>query len=225
MGTFSFVNLEPPAWTSFANCLAKVHYLDSPEQGLLVIPLFTDIQKDGGGTMINPSAIPTIANHLHQHPEGVSPMMVPRAENPTFDREVNLQFFCNVAKSMPYDSFVEASGKVGDVYLLHPLMLHSASNNKFRNLRVITNPPVSLKDPFFSQPDNLSVVERKTLAALGKESLDGWKITENRDRLVPERLKRQAKMKEEELKRLEELKAKSAGMDAAPGQQTAVAGA
>lgn len=28
-----------------------VHYLDSPEQGLLVIPLFTDILPGGGGTM------------------------------------------------------------------------------------------------------------------------------------------------------------------------------
>lgn len=28
-----------------------VHYLDSPEQALLVIPLFTDIVPEGGGTM------------------------------------------------------------------------------------------------------------------------------------------------------------------------------
>jgi hypothetical protein len=41
-----------------------VHYLDSKEQGLLVIPLFTDIQENGGGTMICPDAIPRIANHL-----------------------------------------------------------------------------------------------------------------------------------------------------------------
>lgn len=38
-----------------------VHYLDSPEQGLLVIPLFTDIMPEGGGTMICPEAIPTVA--------------------------------------------------------------------------------------------------------------------------------------------------------------------
>lgn len=176
--------------------------------------------------MICPGAIPTMANYLHQHPEGVSPMMQPRAEVPNFDRPVNLQFFCDVAKSMPDDAFVEVTGKVGDVYLLHPLMLHSASNNKLRNLRVITNPPVSLKEPFFSDPNNYSVVEKKTLAALGKEGLDGWKITHNRDRLVPERLKRQQRMKEEELKRLEELKARSgSAMDANPDQQSTTAGA
>ena len=41
-----------------------VHFLDSREQGLLVIPLFTDIREHAGGTMICPDAIPLIANHL-----------------------------------------------------------------------------------------------------------------------------------------------------------------
>ena len=188
-----------------------VHYLDSPEQGLLVIPLWTDINPGGGGTFICPDAIPKIAKHLYDHPEGVSPRMKPRSENPTFEGESSLQFFCDIAKSMPKDSFIEATGKVGDVYLLHPLMLHSASNNKLRQLRVITNPPVSLEEPFdFDRKDasQYSVVERKTLEALGKENLSGWKITHGRDRIVPERLKKQAAMREQELKRLEELKAK-----------------
>lgn len=34
------------------------------------------------------------------------------------------------------------------MYLLHPLMPHSATKNLRRDLRVITNPPVSLKSPF-----------------------------------------------------------------------------
>lgn len=175
--------------------------------------------------MICPAAIPKVAQHLHAHPEGVSPWMSPRAENPAFDRPVDLVYFNDLAKSMPEDAFVEATGKVGDVYLLHPLMLHSASNNKLRELRVITNPPVSLKEPFFTRPDELSVVERKTLEALGKQSLDGWKITENRDRLVPERLKRQARMKEQELARLAEVKAKSREVGAAESSPATVASA
>jgi len=189
-----------------------VHYLDSPEQGLLVIPLFTDIQPQGGGTMICPDAIPVMARHLYDNPQGVSPRMTPRSENPNMDNEDTLNHFCNVAKSMPEDAFVEATGKLGDVYLLHPLMLHSASNNKLRNLRVITNPPVSLKEPFVfdrEDPAQYSVVERKTLAALDKERLEGWQITANRDHIVPARLKRQQAMKEQELGRLEELKAKA----------------
>lgn len=41
-----------------------VHFLDSPEQGLLVIPLFSDIKVHGGGTMVCSDAIKGIATHL-----------------------------------------------------------------------------------------------------------------------------------------------------------------
>ena len=201
-----------------------VHFLDSPEQGLLVIPLFTDINPGGGGTMICPDAIPKMARHLHDHPEGVSPRMTPRADNPKMEPEPNLHWYCDMAKSMPNDAFVETSGKVGDVYLLHPLMLHSASNNKLRELRIITNPPVSLKEPFvFDRKDEseYSVVERKTLAALGEDRLSGWKITSTRDRVVPERLRKQQAMREQELERLKKLRVKdNAGVrvtEVAPG--------
>jgi hypothetical protein len=137
--------------------------------------------------------------------------MAPRAEDPNMNKEKSLKFFCDIAKSMPDESFVEATGQVGDVYLLHPLMLHSASNNKLRQLRVITNPPVSIREPFSfdrQEPSDYSVVEKKTIAALGKESLKGWQITHERERVVPERLRRQAEMREQELKRLQKLKDK-----------------
>jgi hypothetical protein len=184
-----------------------VHYLDSPEQGLLVTPLFTDIVPDGGATFICPEAIPKIARHLHDHPEGVSPRMTPRGQ-PDFSEEKDLEFFCSVAKSC--DNFVEATGEVGDVFLMHPLMLHAASSNPLRRVRIITNPPVSLKEPhcFDREDGNYSLVEQVTLRALGKERLEGWKITGAREDVVPRRLKDMERMKREELQRLEELKAK-----------------
>lgn len=181
-----------------------VHFLDSPEQGLLVTPLFTDIVAGGGGTFICPAAIPKIAQHLHDHPEGVSPRMTPRGAE-GFAEEPGLKWYCDLAKSVPRDAFVEMTGKLGDVYLMHPLMLHSASNNKLRNLRIITNPPVSLNEPFdFNREDErqYSLVEKKTLAALGKERLPEWKVQGSRDRIVPARLKAQQAMMEQELRRL-----------------------
>jgi hypothetical protein len=51
------------------------HFLDSKEQALLPIVLFKDINIGGGGTMICPDAIPTMASHLAAHPEGVMPDM------------------------------------------------------------------------------------------------------------------------------------------------------
>ena len=61
------------------------------------------------------------------------------------------------------ESFHEATGEVGDVYILHPFMLHSASRNLRRDIRIITNPPVSLKEPFNYDGKSPTLVEQKTL--------------------------------------------------------------
>ena len=193
-----------------------VHYLDSREQGLLVTPLFTDIVSNGGATNICPEAIPKIARHLYEHPEGVSPRMTPRGQQGfAQDQSEDLSFFCNVAKSC--DNFVEATGKVGDVYLMHPLMLHAPSSNALRRVRIIINPVVSLREPHRfdrEDPGEYSLVERFTLRALGKERLEGWKATGPRETVVPARLRAQEKMRQEELKRLAELKAAAEGQQA-----------
>lgn len=142
----------------------------------------------------------------YEHPEGVSPRMTPRGQPPLAEPE-GLEFYNNVIRER-CANFVEATGKVGDVYLLHPLMLHTASRNALRIPRIITNPKVSVKEPFcFDRSgegsDTYSIVEQKTLRALGKqEGLSGWKITGPREEVVPERLRIQAKMREEELERL-----------------------
>jgi hypothetical protein len=174
--------------------------------------------------MICPDAIPVMARHLREHPEGVSPRMTPRAENPTWEPENNLNFFNNVAKGMPREAFVEVTGKVGDVFLLHPLMLHAASSNSLRNVRIITNPPVSLREPMkFDREDEsqYSYVERKTLRALGVDRLTDWKVTGTRDEVIPERLRRMARMKEEELQRLKDLEMKAAEVKVAEVSATA----
>ncbi len=83
-------------------------------------------------------------------------------------------------------SFHEASGQVGDVYFLHPFMLHSASNNLLREVRIITNPPVALKEPFnYNRRDGkYSLVEAKTLKDLGcPGGLPEWEITGPRELL------------------------------------------
>ncbi|KZT61914.1 hypothetical protein CALCODRAFT_479663 [Calocera cornea HHB12733] len=167
------------------------HFLDSPEQALLVIPLFSDIQPRGGGTFIAPDGIPNVAAYLRDHPEGTYPQ--------------------NYADGFPFNTmipdceeFVEVTGKKGDVYLLHPLMLHSASKNHLRIPRFITNPPVSVLQPFnFNRenPDDFSLVEVKTLRALGVDKLE-FKPTRPYERVTPQRLKVQNKLLDEELERL-----------------------
>jgi hypothetical protein len=72
-------------------------------------------------------------------------------------------------------------------------MLHSASRNLLQAVRVITNPPVALKEPFNfnrSDPKEYSLVEQKTLRDLGRAGgLPEWKITAPRELLSPQRVK------------------------------------
>jgi hypothetical protein len=68
-------------------------------------------------------------------------------------------------------------------------MLHSASRNLRHEVRIITNPPVSLNQPFNYDGKNPSLVEQKTLRDLGHpEGLPNWKITSPRERVIPDRV-------------------------------------
>jgi hypothetical protein len=130
--------------------------------------------------------------------------MVPRGEQP---KHTDLGWYSEVIQQC--NKFYEVTGKIGDVILMHPLMVHSASRNGLRIPRIITNPPVSLKEHFNfdrENPKEYSLVELKTLQSLGKERLEGWKATGPREAVIPERVRKQEKMKQLELKRLERLK-------------------
>lgn len=107
------------------------------------------------------------------------------------------------------DSFLEMTGEVGDVVLMHPLMLHTASKNLRRDIRIITNPPVALKEPFCfdrKNKDEYSLVELKTLRDLGMpDGIPAWKITGERKEWISRRIKCQEELKRKELERLKAL--------------------
>jgi hypothetical protein len=162
------------------------HFLDSPEQGLLTIILWSDVLPTGGATFIATDSVAVIANYLADKPEGVLPN--------DFDFSQLIQ---------QCDGFQEATGKAGDVYLLHPYLLHASSKNALRVPRVITNPAVHLKEPmqFHRSDGNYSLVEQAVLRGLGVEQFD-FAPSVPRERVVPERERLQAKMREEEKARL-----------------------
>jgi hypothetical protein len=162
------------------------HFLDSPEQGLLTIVLWSDVHPTGGATFVAADSVPVIAKYLVNRPEGVLPS--------GFDFAERIQE-CSV--------FLEATGKAGDVYLMHPYLLHASSKNALRVPRVITNPPVHLKEPMnFNRADgNYSLVEQAVLRGLGAEALE-FTPTAPRERVIPERERMQAQMREQEKARL-----------------------
>jgi hypothetical protein len=165
------------------------HFLDSPEQGLLTIVLWSDIEERGGGTFIAPDSIAPVARLLEQRREGVLP------------------------DDFPYDAliaqcstFVETTGRLGDVVLMHPYMLHAVSQNHRGTARFNSNPPIALREPMRfdrDDPAEHSPVERAVLRGLGVERLD-YRPAAPREDVVPERVRRQERMREQEEARLAE---------------------
>jgi len=166
------------------------HFLDSPEQGLLTIVIWSDIEPQGGGTFAAGDSVAPVARLLADHPEGVLPQGAPEASFGSLIHQCR--------------DFVELTGQIGDVVLIHPFLLHASSQNHSGKARFITNPPVSLREPMqFNREDpaDFSPVERAVLQGLGVDRLD-FQPTAPRERIVSEGMKRKQKMLEEEQARL-----------------------
>jgi hypothetical protein len=144
------------------------HFLDSPEQGLLVIAAWTDVLHQGGGTFIAPDSVGVIARYLAAHPTGVEPEV----------------FGPLIAECREFE---EITARAGDVVLLHPFMLHAVSQNALRAPRFISNPILMLKEPMnFQRADGeYSLAERAVLRALGKEHYDFRATGERRSATPP----------------------------------------
>lgn len=152
------------------------HFLDSPEQGLLTIVLWTDVLSRGGGTFVATDSVGVVARFLAEHPEGVLPDVL---------QQTRLIEQCH--------EFVELTGKAGDVVLMHPFVLHATSQNVLRAQRLITNPPLSLREPMdFDRADGSasSPVEQAVLRGLGVERF-AFTPTAPREGVVPPRLRAQ----------------------------------
>ncbi|KAG6817601.1 hypothetical protein H0H87_006229 [Tephrocybe sp. NHM501043] len=181
-------------------------------QALLVIPIFSDIRPGGGGTVICPDGIPMIALYLAAHSEGVSPTGL--SFTPSTSTFANPKddpgYWSHLQEIKKCKKFIEVTGEIGDVILMHPLMLHTASKNYTRAPRIITNPPVALRHPFnFARkdPKEYSLVELKTLRALGVPRLD-FRISTERRMIVPARMAFQNELLEVEKQRLAKAQAK-----------------
>lgn len=176
---------QSPGWHKDGDWF--VHFLDSPEQGLLTIVVWSDIAPKGGGTFLIGDSVPVVARYLLEHPEGVMPGGF---------RFQEMAAQCH--------DFIEITGEVGDVVLIHPFVLHASSQNPSGIPRFITNPAVSFLEPMCfhrEKPEEYNMVERAVLRGLGVDHLD-FQITGERARVVPERERIQRQMLEEEKARL-----------------------
>jgi len=134
------------------------HFIDSREQALLPIVLWSDMLHQGGATFIAPDSVRVIAKYLYERPEGVHP------------GDFNFQQLISQCTR-----FEEVTGKAGDFVIMHPFMLHASSQNALRKPRFMSNPPVVLKEPMNlnrENPADFSLLERATLHYVGLQRYD-----------------------------------------------------
>lgn len=131
-------------------------FLDSPEQGLLCLILWSDVSAREGGTFLACDSIGKVAKLLVDSPEGLDPRPFTLLHKECSD-------------------FVEITGCAGDVVLCHPFMIHAPSPKAGNHVRLLTNPTISLLEPMqFNRPDpaDFSPVELAILRGLGVQKLD-----------------------------------------------------
>ena len=150
------------------------HFLDSPEQGLLVVPLFSDVLPRSGGTCIATDCIAPVARLLAAQPEGLHPDSVQGGG------------YLIPGLIEQCSEFAELTGEAGDMALVHPYMLHRPCPNPSPRPRFIANAALVLEAPMrFHRPAaDYSLVELAVLRGLGVESLP-FATTQPRERVVP----------------------------------------
>ena len=141
------------------------HFLDSPEQALLCLVIWRDIQPRSGGTFYAPDSVPLVCKELLAHPEGL-----PHTHN--WARMIH-----------DCKDFREITAGTGDILILHPYMLHAPSQNPSGRIRFMNNKVVSLNAPmqFNRAEGDYTALEASILQALDLESLD-FEITGERKR-------------------------------------------
>lgn len=90
------------------------HFLDSPEQGLLLCYFYDDVLPQSGGTQIALDSIEVAARFFAEHPEGVHPDLAQSAVLAPFLKQVEGE-----------GRFEELIGEAGDLAIIHPCTFFS----------------------------------------------------------------------------------------------------
>lgn len=132
----SFPNFEEKPWQApetgwHVDGIQFHHHLNSPNQGLLSIFLFSDIAPGDGGTALSLGSHKITARILQDaEPDGLDVHELTKRVN-----------------AHPRERVIETTGEAGDIALMHPFMSHARSANTGERVRFICNPCFSLKEP------------------------------------------------------------------------------
>jgi hypothetical protein len=163
------------------------HFVDSPDQGLLLLCMFSDIGPRGGGTLVAEGSHQVVARILARHPDGsehraaitevldTHPWLAElTARRPLAPgHEDRVQRFMNETHTDEEGTQLrvsEITAQAGDVFLCHPFLIHAASPNHSGVPRFMCNRTTPLRERMnLDRADgNYSPVEisiRKALSA------------------------------------------------------------
>ncbi|MBA3686478.1 MAG: phytanoyl-CoA dioxygenase family protein [Planctomycetes bacterium] len=108
------------------------HHVDSREQGLIAVELWSDIAPEGGGTAIRVGSHRVVSRLLASHePAGIASAALSLA----------------AIASAAHLPVIEAIGAAGSVLFMHPHTLHGSSTNRSDRVRLAGNLCISLHEP------------------------------------------------------------------------------
>lgn len=163
------------------------HFVDSPEQGLLLLCMFSEIDSKGGGTLVAAGSHAVTARFLAEQSAGLElgeAIAQCRAQHPWLaalcglegaarpsDRVAHFMEQATVDEHGTALQVVETTAQPGDVILCHPFLFHSASSNHLGRPRFMCNRTTPLKARMaFDRPEgDYSAVEISIRRALGKD--------------------------------------------------------
>ncbi|HEY0753879.1 MAG TPA: phytanoyl-CoA dioxygenase family protein [Ktedonobacteraceae bacterium] len=145
------------------------HFVDSPEQGLLLLCLFSETQPYGGGTTVATGSHKIVARFLNQYAAGLElrPAIElcnrshPWLETLTGSTGALVEHRVEYFMENPYQDgskttlrVVETTGLPGDIFLCHPFLYHSSSQNHSGIPRFMCNRTTPLTERMQTQRDD-----------------------------------------------------------------------
>jgi hypothetical protein len=172
------------------------HFVDSPEQGLLCLCLFSEVGIHGGGTLVAEGSHKVVARFLEKHPEGLEaqPAIDKLNEEHPWLKELTTSSgdsktdFLGIGDLSPEERkmkfmnwhtdengfrlrVIETTGSPGDVILCHPFLYHTPSQNHSGVPRFMCNRTTPLNERMqLNRPhsNEYSPLELSVRSALGR---------------------------------------------------------
>jgi len=151
------------------------HFVDSPDQGLLALCIFSEVGPHSGGTLVAEGSHKLVARFLKQHPEGMvlrdatrqcsseHPWLAQLTDQEPLKAQSRVSYFMENKYNDGVTSLrvLDTTGSPGDVILCHPFLFHASSQNHSGIPRFMCNRTAPLKDrPNFQRNDgNYSPLE------------------------------------------------------------------